>query len=211
MNREIRIYCQNQETANMYLVYVGSVEAIIVDPSFISKTMDDTIEHQKLNIKGIFLTHGHFDHFMAAKFYQQKYQCPLYLHEDDISLIDDPRKNCSIYRGKSLILDAEPTAIYDGEVFKFENSTLEVLHTPFHTSGSCCFLIKEQHLLLSGDTLFYRTIGRSDLPSSESSKIESSLSKLRWLDDQYPLLKVYPGHGKTTSLHEEIAFNSYFK
>jgi glyoxylase-like metal-dependent hydrolase (beta-lactamase superfamily II) len=97
----------------------------------------------------------------------------------------------------------------DGQVLEMGSLRIEVIHTPGHTKGSCCFLVKDQeeNILLSGDTLFAQSVGRTDLPGGDPRALEVSLRKLAQMPDE---LKVFPGHGPETVIGAERVNNPFW-
>lgn len=203
-------YDRHSESSNMYLLKTSEKSGVIIDASFISLEMEETIFKLDLNILAIFLTHGHYDHFIAAEYYQNKYSCPIYIHKNDHESLYHPTLNCSYFMGKEVVLHGRIETLKNGQEITIDDTTITVIHTPFHTAGSCCYFIKKSAIMFSGDTLFYRSIGRTDLPTGEPWKVIKSLKKLIILNKKDNEIKVYPGHGKETTLNDEVKHNPFF-
>lgn len=201
---------RNSEASNMYLLKINEKSGVIIDASFISLEMEEIIENSAINIRGIFLTHGHYDHFLAAEYYQKKYSCPIYIHKNDHESLYRPLLNCSYFMKKEVVLCGLIETLKNGQEINIDGTKIMVIHTSFHTAGSCCFFIKESATMFSGDTLFYRSIGRVDLPTSEPWNVAKSIKKLIALNNKYSDIKVYPGHGKATTLNDEVKHNPFF-
>ena len=189
---------------NCYLAASDAGNAAIVDPGAEPERIVAALTQYSLTPALILLTHGHFDHIGAAEALRQWYHIPLYVHAADAELLSDPAKN----GGKGL-MGREVTAGYDhllvdGDRIPLDELEFQVIHTPGHTAGSVCFAA--DGLLLTGDTLFCRGIGRTDLYGGSFSEIRRSLSRLAALEGDR---RVFPGHGPATTLDAERAENSY--
>ncbi len=188
---------------NCYIVYNNMTkECIIFDPASESEKIREFIEEEKLSLKGIFLTHGHFDHIGGATKYQRTYNVPLYCHEDEEDLVQSLELNLSAAFGDCA--SAVPDELLrDNQSLLICGWEIKVIHTPGHTKGSCCYLIKgdEQQVLISGDTLFAGSHGRVDFPTGSMAQITRSITeKLLCLDEN---LLVLPGHEFETTIGEE--------
>lgn len=149
----------------------------------------------------VFLTHGHWDHVADAKAFKDNLKAKLYLHREDIPLVKDVGLQ-KIIAGGQPYEPFEPNVLLSGgEILSCGNITFEVLHLPGHTLGSVGFYDKANRQLFVGDTLFYKTIGRTDLGGSEE-KMKTSLVRLSQLP---PKTVVYPGHGLSTTIENEKA------
>ena len=187
--------------ANSYVLSNGD-EAIIIDAGDECEKILSILASKNLKPIAVLLTHGHFDHCGGAKFFQDK-NIPIYLHEDDIKLINGDGHLAS-FCGLDFARFNPDFKIKDGDEIAFADKTIKVIHTPGHTDGSVCYLIDE--LVFSGDTLFYLSIGRTDFPSGNTSKMRLSLQKLFTMDEN---LTVYPGHGERTTIGFEKKNNPY--
>lgn len=192
--------------ANTYIISDLHNNALVIDPSVDYDGILLYLEKHNLCLKGILLTHGHFDHIRGVKRLYEKYNVPVYIHHFDECLLIDSHKNCSNSFSEEIIINIKPELISDGDVINLLDESIKVMHTPYHTEGGCCFFIETSKIVFSGDTLFKLTVGRDDLPTSIPSKKHDSLLKLLNLPRD---TKVYPGHGKTTIIGEEITFNRF--
>ena len=173
-------------------------EAIIIDPGidFVSEAQPifSYIGKENLKIKYIVNTHGHSDHINGDDIMQKKYAVPICIHGLDSSFIGDLEKH-----------DAPSDVLLkDGDVVKFGNVCLKVLHTPGHTMGSICLV--GDKIVFSGDTLFAGSIGRTDFSESSSRDMAVTLRKLVGLPDG---LFVYPGHGEFSLMGQEKRVNPF--
>lgn len=200
MCMEIRKF--NDSFANCYLIFEEN-NAIIVDPGLkdITPLMIFISDHQ-LNIKGILLTHAHFDHFFSLNKLINILKVPVYIHQLDAKLLKDPILNLSNFMAKEdIIFNQDVEYLEDEEIINLiYNHPIKIIHTPYHSKGSCCFYFIKDNVILTGDSLFLHNIGRYDLPTSEPNKMIYSLKKILSLDDN---IKVYPGHGENTNIGDE--------
>lgn len=165
---------------------------LLIDPG------DDlpTLARLAGGIKAILLTHGHFDHMLAAEELQKRTGVPVYVHPLDAPMLSDA--SLSAYNPEVSSLP-QPGHIactaYPESLFGFR-----VLHTPGHTPGSVCLYREEEKVLFSGDTLFQAGFGRTDLAGGSMHQLLSSLQTLLALPRD---VRVYPGHGESTTIDEE--------
>lgn len=165
---------------------------LLIDPG------DDlpTLARLAGGIKAILLTHGHFDHMLAAEELQKRTGVPVYVHPLDAPMLSDA--SLSAYNPEVSSLP-QPGHIactaYPESLFGFR-----VLHTPGHTPGSVCLYHEAEKVLFSGDTLFRAGFGRTDLAGGSMHQLLSSLRTLLALPRD---VRVYPGHGESTTIDEE--------
>jgi len=173
-------------------------ECAIIDPGADSNAILDYIESNKLKVVAIFLTHGHFDHYMALGAVFEATGAPIYINKQDV--------NFSGRREQHKIDDNGKLNWYsEGDVMKVGGLELVVLETPGHSPGSVT--LKCENALFTGDTLFRDSCGRTDLGGSMEILLES-LKRLSDLDGDY---EVYPGHADHTTLSRERSFNYYVR
>lgn len=192
---------------NCYLVTNEETrQTVVIDPADAPPELMNHIKSEGLLIEAILLTHGHFDHTMGIEGFLKEYKVPVYMHKDDEPMLSDPEMNPSFaYISDYKIPDIE--YIKDGQVLKLAGYDFEVFHTPGHTPGGCCFYVRSEGVLFSGDTLFSGSVGRTDFPGgSMSDLIHSIQEKLLPLpDDTF----VYPGHMDDTTIEQERKFNPF--
>ena len=154
--------------------------------------------------KAILLTHGHFDHILAAEDIRRTFHIPILASEREMELLEEPDMNLSSTYEESMSLTADRW-LKDGETLELLGKKWSVIHTPGHTAGCLCYYIEDENLLFSGDTLFLESVGRTDLPTARPGEIiDSVVKKLFVLPDE---TKVYPGHGGSSTMGHEKQYN----
>lgn len=187
---------------NTYLVYNEDGEGIIIDPADSADIIKTEITNLSIKIKGIVLTHGHFDHIGAALELRSHYNVKIYAHEKEEVILESSANNLSFMSGGNFTIKAD-IYLKDNEKFKLAGFDIQVIHTPGHTIGSVCYLISkdDERVLMSGDTLFLGSHGRFDFPTGSYPMIMNSIKeKLLKLDED---LEVYPGHNEQTTIGKE--------
>lgn len=190
---------------NCYIVHEESSRACaVIDPGYEPRTILRALEQLGLTIDAILLTHGHFDHVGAVRHLVETTKCRLWMSESDWSQFPSPviehyfpLANCDF---------CEVQFCEDGEAITAGGVTFTALATPGHTTGSMCYLCG--NALFSGDTLFARSCGRTDLPGGDWDTIMNSLKRLAELEGDYTVL---PGHGEASTLERERRLNPYMR
>ena len=190
---------------NAYLVFApGADEAVLIDPGDGLAALRQALAASGRKFGAILLTHGHFDHTLAAGPLARESGALVYAHADDLSMVEDARLN--VYDAAAATLPApagvgaRPYLAADGEAFAVCGLSLRLLHTPGHTPGSVCLYSEADGTLFSGDTLFARGYGRTDLPGGSDAQMLASLRALFALPEE---TRVLPGHGGETTLGRE--------
>lgn len=183
-----------------------TLEAVIIDPGDDAARILQRIQELQFKPKYIINTHGHFDHICAIDEISSAFPVPLAIHPDDVPMYTDELVALMFRRPAPLVRRKPDILLKEGDTISFGTLTLEVLHTPGHTPGGIC-LLSRPYCLFSGDTLFRRGIGRTDLPGGNYEQIVASIrEKLYLLDDD---LVVFPGHGEPTTIIEEKYENPF--
>lgn len=192
---------------NCYFVYQeGSTDVIFFDPADKGDYIYEKLQEKGLNVKGILLTHGHFDHIWGTNKLRELSGAPIYAYEAEKVLCEDAITNVSDQVGRPYTMVPD-YYVKDGEEITIAGMTCKVIATPGHTVGSCCYYFEEAGMLIAGDTLFQESVGRTDLATgSMSAIIHSVKDKLFLLPDE---TKVYPGHGDVTSIGHEKRYNPF--
>lgn len=182
-------------------------EVILVDPGDRPFDIQNKIEDMGCHLVAILLTHGHFDHIMAVPALKDLYEhVKIYACAAEKTLLANPSVNCSSMVGHACSIEPD-VLVFDGDKLEIAGIKIEVVTTPGHTEGSCCYYLPDENILLSGDTLFEGSIGRTDLPTGNMGKILDSLKKLF---NQLPEdTDVFPGHGDSTTIRYEKRYNPF--
>lgn len=185
---------------NCYIVESPDGEVAVIDPGDESAKIIEELEKIKnLHLRYILLTHGHFDHVLAVDDLKIKYpRADIMIHENDIYLLKNLKAQRFFVGEIYHKVESEIMAISDGSELPFFNVNIKTIATPGHTPGEVCYLLVKN--LFSGDTLFYHAYGRTDLPGGDFEIMKESLRKIILLPED---IKVYPGHGRETSIKEE--------
>lgn len=179
-------------------------EAAVIDPSLGSAPalLEKAHEHS-LNINKILLTHSHWDHFADAAELMAKTNAPLFVHPLDVKNITHPGSD-----GIPLFFAISPVKptnyLQEQDIVHVGQLKLEVIHCPGHSPGGVSFYLRDQNVLLSGDTLFRGSIGNLSLPTANPADMWQSLQKLAKLPAQ---TRVIPGHGADTTIGHEDWLN----
>ena len=175
---------------NCYILTEDGKNCVVVDPGDEPDAILSAMEREGLGCAGILLTHGHDDHTGAVEELRRSTGAEVWISGEDA------------YR-----LDFEPDhLVKDGEEIKLGEMVFRVLAVPGHTEGSVLYLVDD--VMLAGDTLFFRSIGRTDLPGGDWEQMKRSLQRIRAIGRDYLVL---PGHGQTTSLMNELRRNPFLQ
>jgi len=202
---------------NAYVVSVAKKECLLIDPGSDAEQIHRRLEVLNMKPQAILLTHGHLDHAGAAAHIKQAYDgIPIGIHEADVAFLGpDARK---LHHDTFSALGSEAARRFDewyeelpaadfmfGDGDAILESDLVVMHTPGHTPGSVCFYSEERKALFSGDTLFFKSVGTTEIPDGNSDQLlESIMTKLFELP---PDTRLFPGHGPLSTLEREMHNN----
>lgn len=194
---------------NCYILADEKTRAgIIIDPGDESAVILETVADNCIDVKYIIMTHGHWDHISALPEVKEKTKADILIHKNDENCLKDSTKNLSYVFGVSTPEMKADRLLDDGDEIILGDKIIKVIHTPGHTQGGICLLCDK--FLFSGDTLFSGAIGRTDLPGGNQNQLVESIKKsLLDLDGN---IKVYPGHGPSTTIARELErFNETWK
>lgn len=195
-----------QLQTNCYIIQTENNNAIIIDSGANPNQVMDFIKTIKLKVSALMLTHGHYDHTGAVDEIKKQTGANIYIHKDDAEMLENAQKGLAIHfmdESEYVPIKAD-VLMQDGTKFEFDEVSIEVIHTPGHSKGSCVFVAGEY--MFSGDTLFERSIGRTDLYGGDMGQMKASLKKLALIDAD---LLVLPGHGDSTTLRKEKRANPH--
>lgn len=192
---------------NCYFLYrEGQKEVVFVDPADRGDSIYEALQEKGFVVAGILLTHGHFDHIWGAEKLRELSGAKIYALDAEEALCLDAGLNVSKMAGRACTVKPD-VLVKDGEEITVAGICCKVIATPGHTGGSCCYYVAEAGFLVSGDTLFQESVGRTDFPTGSMSEIVRSIKeKLFCLP---PDTKVYPGHGEQTTIAYEKEYNPF--
>ena len=204
---DIKCFVFNSISVNTFVIYNESGECVIVDPGNCNMREDtrlfDFIDDNNLKPLMILNTHAHIDHILGNYSTAKKYDIPLAAHPDGKEYYKTAYAYAAAF---GMDYNEEETLypsidLYDGQLIKIGDDVLEVLFTPGHAKGSCCFYCERQAFVITGDTLFCRGVGRTDLPGGSYEELVDSIRKRLY---QLPNETVcYCGHGPETTIGDE--------
>ena len=206
----LKSFTFNPFQTNCYICHDAG-EAVIVDPACYEpaevQQVLDYIDEQNVRVKRILLTHAHIDHIFGIDTLVERYGLGYEMHRADLPLISQAPVHAQIF-GTQMDEPAQPAGfLEEGDTVSFGGVSWSVLLTPGHSPGSICFYDAENGFVISGDVIFYDSIGRTDLwQSSLPALMESIFQKIMVLNDEVAL---YPGHGPATSVGRERIQNPF--
>ena len=195
---EIKQFVLGPIATNTYLLTEGK-DALLIDPASKPEKLIEILGD--LNLIGILLTHGHFDHIKAVDGLYEKYHCPVYLHEDDEILARDKYSGADF--GLVSYISCKTEKLTQGKM-NIGPFNFEVIFTPGHTEGSVIYVFEDS--IFTGDTLFKGSVGRTDLKGGDARKLKDSLRVFKQFNKNY---NIYPGHEETTNILDELDNNYY--
>ncbi|WP_332646740.1 MBL fold metallo-hydrolase [Lysinibacillus sp. 54212] len=207
----IRTYSLGPIQTNCYIVSNKNKECVIFDPGEEGVRLVKEIRAIGLKPLAIFLTHTHFDHIGAVEILREAFQVPVYVHEKEVDWLGDPMKNGSgKYAELPNYVVKTPEVehiIREEQIFEVGNITFKAVFTPGHSPGSVSYIFEEDGFAIVGDTLFERSVGRTDLIGGSMSVLLKSIhDKLLSLPED---TIIYPGHGGYTTPAAEMEMNPF--
>ena len=200
--KRLKLETNWQDSTNCYIIVdEDTKETMVIDPASECEKIEEMLNTLEAKLKYIVLTHCHGDHTGAVNQLKKDMGGIVLIHTLDAEGLNNPNINMTDYIGMKQEYIEIDSRLNDNDLLHLGDMEFRVIHTPGHTIGGICLYCEEQKLLFSGDTLFRRTWGRTDLPTSSFADIINSISnKLMILPED---TIVYPGHGKSTMIHEE--------
>lgn len=193
---------------NCYVVWADSDKAIVIDPGSDAELILQFLKQKQLTIAAYLLTHGHMDHICGLADLHDANPAPIGIHGADLEWAFSRENQMPPYYGVPRRPAKIERTLKDGQEWTDAGLTYKVISTPGHTPGGVCFHFESEKCLLTGDTLFAGSVGRTDLPGGNSSVLAASLKKLAHLDVS---TLVYPGHGPSSDIATEKRTNYFMQ
>ncbi len=192
---------------NCYIIGCEATkEAVVIDPGDDVDKILETLNDNELKLKYIINTHAHFDHVGGNARLKEETGAKIIIHEDDNILLEKLTRQADVFGYQVTPSPPGDILVNDGDVIDFGKLELEVIHTPGHSPGGIS--LKTDGVIFTGDTLFYQSIGRTDLPGGSYDHIMYSIkNKLFKFDND---TQIRPGHGKETTIGEERKYSPFF-
>lgn len=198
---EITTFVLGLMRTNTYLVEnTKEKTCFLVDPATESQKVAEYIDSNNLDLKGILITHGHFDHIGGVKYFKDRYDAKVYMHKNDIDFIDNP-----LDFGRKFSRFDVDVILNGGEELNLCGRNISVMHTPGHSRGGVCYVLDD--VIFCGDTIFKDGFGRYDLRGGDFQTLQKSISKIFEIEGDKVLLC---GHGASTALAYERANSDIF-
>lgn len=210
---ELKLFVFNPIQENTYVLWDETKECVIIDPGFSNgrefEKIDNFIKDNNLKPVRLINTHCHFDHILGVEKCKEAYNLNWEINSEDAFLVESSVMQASMFGFQ--ISEVKPAEKYlnDGDEIRFGNSFLEVITTPGHSPGGMCFYSPESKILITGDSLFRGSIGRTDLPGGDYNILIINIKeKLLSLPDD---VIVYPGHESSTTIGDERVLNPFLR
>jgi len=191
---------------NCLFIHGSDNHVIVIDPGQDAAHIIDHLNHAKVHVAAYLLTHGHCDHIAALSEVYAAHPAPVGMHTDDASWAFISANQFPPYYPPLLNPPPMTISVEDGGTIELAGLRISTISTPGHTPGCVCFHFVEGRVLITGDTLFAGSVGRTDLPGGDPRLLAQSLKKLRILP---AVTRIYPGHGPDSTIGREIKTN-YF-
>ncbi|MCK4739442.1 MAG: MBL fold metallo-hydrolase [Deltaproteobacteria bacterium] len=195
---------------NCYVLWnKATKEAVIIDPGGDGDMIAKEVNDRSLKPVRIINTHGHFDHIGSNAELVRLFGVGLAIHSDDVELLERAPMMASQYGLPAPEVEKPELLLEDKATLSIGDISIEVLHTPGHSRGGVCFYIPSAGVIITGDTLFAASIGRTDLPGGDFDTLIASIkNKIMPLPDS---VRIFPGHGGESSVGDEKLINSFLQ
>ncbi len=204
----------NDFEQNTYVVYhADSKEAIVIDPGNSNEIENEEIEffikNNHLNLIAIINTHGHIDHIFGVAFLKEFFDAKFYFPSPDLPLLNNVELQAEMIGIRPPRVVSPDFDLHGFKKLNFSDLEIEVIKTPGHSPGGTCLLIKSINKIFTGDTIFFESIGRTDLWGGDYDQLLVSINeKILTLDED---IEILPGHGQSTTIKHEKMFNPFLK
>ncbi len=208
----IKSFTFNPFQENTYIVYDETKECLIIDPGCYTdseqKELKTFINKEELTPVKLINTHCHIDHVLGNHFVNEQWDIELHMHKEDLPILKNAKDIGKIYGLEAYKDSPHPKHfLSQGDTLTFGKSDFKILFTPGHAPGHICLYNKQSNLLISGDVIFQRSIGRTDLPGGDyNTLINSIITKIFPLPDK---TQIFCGHGPSTTLGYEKEHNPF--
>lgn len=210
---KINRFTFNMFGVNTYILWDdSSKDAAIIDPGMINQNeqnlVDNFIQSNKLNLTHLINTHMHIDHSFGIKHISKKYGLSLECNSMDQFLAERLKEQAQMF-GLPITIDDLKIGVNltDGDIIQLGNEHLNIIQVPGHSPGSIVIYAPESSFIISGDVLFNKSIGRTDLPGGDYNQLINAITKKLMILPTDTI--VYPGHGPETTIAEELNNNPY--
>lgn len=193
---------------NCFILHGSGDQVLVVDPGGDAERIAETLVRQKVSVAAWLLTHGHADHLSALSALVRDFPAPVCMHPLDAGWAFSSRNQILPFYKATAAPDAPIREIRDGSAWNDAGLSYTVFGTPGHTPGGVCFYFPEARTLITGDTLFAGSAGRTDLPGGDAGLLTASMKRLGAFTDD---VRVYPGHGPATTIGHEKRTNIFMK
>ena len=208
----VQVFTCNMLQENCFVVSDETKECAIIDcGAFYQEERDmifDYIKKNQLKPKHLLATHGHLDHNFGNSCMQKEFGLTPKVHHKDKFLMENIKQQAQLLLGLDLTEEQPKDIDYltKDDIIEFGNQRFTIIETPGHTPGSVFFYNEKEHIAFSGDTIFKRSIGRTDLEGGSMFQMIQTLRFVSQLPDKTIL---YPGHGESTTIGDELSSNPY--
>lgn len=210
---QIKKFTFNAFQENTYVLYDETSEAVIIDPGCYEKEereqLIDFIKAKSLKVVSLINTHCHVDHVLGNSFVKSHFGVKLAIHPKEEATLKSVETYGPVYGFHNYQPSQADQYFEEGDTIKFGKSELEILFVPGHSAGHVVFYNKADKFCIGGDVLFYRSIGRYDLPGGDyQTLMKSIIEKMFALPGE---MVIHPGHGPSTTVGDEKKYNPFFQ